>query len=98
MNIKEILDKTELLAQLAEESAELSQAALKLRRAIDGKNPTPKSIPDCMADLNEEIADVWLCLCELENIGIGDGPMQSEFMTAKRKRWLTRLLERHGEA
>ena len=44
MKINEILDKTEILAQLAEESSELAQAALKLRRAIDGKNPTPKSV------------------------------------------------------
>lgn len=31
----------ELLAGLAEEAAELTQAALKLRRCYDGTNPTP---------------------------------------------------------
>ena len=35
------LPKTEILAQLAEEAAELAQAALKLRRSLDGTNPTP---------------------------------------------------------
>lgn len=36
------LPKAEILAQLAEETSELAQAALKLRRAIDKENPTPK--------------------------------------------------------
>ena len=97
MTIKEILDKTELLAQLAEESAELSQAALKLRRAIMGINPTPKSVAQCEGALDEEIADVQLCL---EELGLCAGfhlELQNAFMAEKRKRWLTRLLERHGE-
>lgn len=34
--ISDILPKTEILAQLAEEASELAQAALKLRRALDG--------------------------------------------------------------
>lgn len=97
MNIKEILDKTELLAQLAEESAELSQAVLKLRRAIMGINPTPKSIAQCEVSLDEEIADVELCLNELGFHFEDHLFIQSEIMAAKQKRWLTRLLERHGE-
>lgn len=52
----------EILCQLAEESAELAQAALKLRRAYDGKNPTPKTVEECVNSLSEEIADVDLCL------------------------------------
>lgn len=44
--ISDILPKTEILAQLAEEASELAQAALKLRRALDGTNPTPKSIAE----------------------------------------------------
>lgn len=40
--VSDILPKTEILAQLAEEASELAQAALKLRRALDGTNPTPK--------------------------------------------------------
>lgn len=38
--IKQHIPQDELLAQLAEECAELSQAALKLRRALTGINPT----------------------------------------------------------
>lgn len=52
----------EILAQLAEEAAELAQAALKLRRALDGTNPTPVSAVDAWARLIEEHADVSLCL------------------------------------
>lgn len=49
--ISDILPKTEILAQLAEEASELAQAALKLRRALDGTNPTPKSVAECEANL-----------------------------------------------
>ena len=33
--VSDILPKTEILAQLAEEASELAQAALKLRRSLD---------------------------------------------------------------
>lgn len=36
------LTPSEILAQLGEECAEGAQAALKLRRAYDGTNPTPQ--------------------------------------------------------
>ena len=91
MKINKILDKTEILAQLAEEASELAQAALKLRRAIDDKNPTPKSISECEAALDEEIADVWLCIRES---GFSDDEhlmIQGEIMIAKQDRWLSRL-------
>lgn len=38
------LPKAEVLAQMAEELTEAAQAALKLRRAMDGGNPTPISV------------------------------------------------------
>ena len=41
--IKGRLGEAEVLAQLAEACTELAQAALKLRRALDGKNPTPNT-------------------------------------------------------
>ena len=56
--VSDILPKTEILAQLAEEASELAQAALKLRRALDGTNPTPKDIEECEMNLLEELADV----------------------------------------
>lgn len=56
--VSDILPKTEILAQLAEEASELAQAALKLRRALDGTNPTPKDIEECEMNPLEELADV----------------------------------------
>lgn len=52
----------EVLCQLAEEGAELSHAALKLRRAMTGKNPTPVWEDDAWENLVEEAADVMLCM------------------------------------
>ena len=52
------LSREDILCQLAEEASELSQAALKLRRAITGTNPTPVSESRATDDLFEELADV----------------------------------------
>lgn len=57
--IKQHLPQDELLAQLAEECAELSQAALKLRRALTGINPTPVTAEEARKNLVEEAADVY---------------------------------------
>lgn len=54
------LSREDILCQLAEEAAELAQAALKLRRAITGTNPTPVSEDEALHNLCEEIADVSL--------------------------------------
>lgn len=47
-----------VLEQLAEESAELAQAALKFARKLRDENPTPKSEEECLQDLLKELADV----------------------------------------
>ena len=87
----EDLGRCEILCQLAEEAAELSQAALKLRRALDGKNHTPKTIEECEEALNEEIADVLLCT---EYAGFRDMAHlldQSGIMATKENSWVQRL-------
>ena len=38
--IRDYLSDAEIVAQLAEEASELTQAALKLRRVLEGTNPT----------------------------------------------------------
>lgn len=48
----------DLLIQLAEEAAELAQAASKYHRAIRGINPTPVSQYGARLALIEEVADV----------------------------------------
>ena len=48
----------DLLIQLAEEAAELAQAATKYCRVTHGTNPSPVSLQDARDALVEEIADV----------------------------------------
>ena len=98
--IKKQLPVEELLCQLAEEGAELSKAALKLRRVIDGTNPTPVKFEEAMDNLREEIADVMLCLRMLDT-----DPTHwtyREIMDTKTRRWAQRLKaarqeEGHGQ-
>ena len=88
-NIREKLDQPELLAQLAEEATELAQAALKLRRAITNINPTPVSAEDAQEDLEEEIADVLLCI---RAAGFSNHPAKyAGAMVSKARRWKKRL-------
>lgn len=54
--IRKKVPRSELMAQLAEETAELAQAALKLRRVMDTVNPTPVSEKEALNGLYEEIA------------------------------------------
>ena len=97
--VSDILPKTEILAQLAEEASELAQAALKLRRALDGTNPTPKSVAECEANLLEEFADISNAVNALCNAWFGDDldsecefwDAEFEIKDAKYKRWLSRL-------
>ena len=86
---------TERLAQLAEEAAELSQAALKLRRAITGVNPTPVTIYDASCKLGEEIADVYACLDALSVANDPKSIKDIKSMAAiKMARWADRLSEK----
>lgn len=89
--IREYVPKEELLAQLAEEAAELSQAALKLRRTFDNVNPTPVKRREAEKKLLEEIADVKLCLhvCGLE--GVNQKIEVNRIISEKAERWLQRL-------
>lgn len=87
MQIIEKIPQEELLAGLAEEAAELAQAALKLRRVIDGTNPTPKTHEEALDSLEEEIADVHLYLNYIDY----DSRKVTEFYKNKRERWENRL-------
>ena len=89
--IKDRLGDTEILAQLAEECAELGQAALKLRRVLDGKNPTPKTPEEAKADLVEEIADVMGCLTLIGMLDDADIDEAQRIMMRKYARWAERL-------
>lgn len=59
--VDKIIDKVpinEIYMELAEEAAELSQAALKMCRVTSPTNPTPKTYEDALNDLIEEYTDV----------------------------------------
>lgn len=88
--VSDILPKTEILAQLAEEASELAQAALKLRRALDGTNPTPKSVEECRKAFEEEYADVVNCIIALDLDDVAFERMQ-KMQYEKEVRWLSRL-------
>lgn len=91
--IRSILPRSEILCQLAEECAELSQAALKLRRAITGDNPTPVCVEDAEDAMREEIADVLLCV-ELAGEYLYDVSTTDDIrgvMERKKRRWAKRL-------
>ena len=91
--IQEALIQEELLCQLAEEAAELAQAALKLRRAYDGTNPTPVPAKEAYEALLEEIADVNVCIIALE-LDRGFNLVQTSMrMHEKLHRWAARLEE-----
>lgn len=88
--VSDILPKTEILAQLAEEASELAQAALKLRRALDGTNPTPKSAKECRKAFEEEYADVVNCIIALDLDDAAFDRMR-KMQHEKEIRWLSRL-------
>lgn len=93
--MEEILDAIgtpEALAQLAEEAAELSQAALKYRRVITGKNPTPVTQEEALEKLREEIADVDLCLVAIGEL-CEEHSQELKRMDDKCARWYKRIRE-----
>lgn len=86
------LDDRTKLEQLAEEAAELSQAALKLIRAKGlSNNVTPTSEKEALANVNEEIIDVLMCIkaydCELNGADVVEAMENSP----KWLRWAERL-------
>lgn len=87
--IKQHLPQDELLAQLVEECAELSQAALKLRRALTGINPTPVTVEEARKNLVEEAADVYNVLGLL--LDTEDNAEIYSIIRRKKARWLNRL-------
>lgn len=87
------LPARDLLEQLAEESAELSQAALKLIRAQGmSQNPTPISEVEALASLKEEVNDVLIILVIL---GLADQSAVHDWR--KLARWAERIEEKRKE-
>lgn len=80
-----------MLEGLAEEAAELAQAALKLARVIRDENPTPVTAEEAEGHLSEEMVDVLLYLQEIRGRwGITLAEINN-IMILKRQRWAARL-------
>ena len=92
--IKDRIGEAAVLEQLAEECAELAQAALKMARIERGENPTPVTMKKATKNLLEEIADVHVCLNVLGVEAILSD--ESLLITCMEKmcRWDVRLQER----
>ncbi len=90
MKIKD-LSESARLEQLAEEAAELAQAALKLARIQRKENPTPVQESEARRALDEEFADVLLCGFYT---GLRATPMDERvlnYVVSKEQRWKRRL-------
>ena len=84
------------LCQLAEEAAELAQAALKIVRTLDGNNPTPYTYDEAVDELCEEIADVNVCATVvMDKLKIGYEGV-SDLEVEKFDRWAKRLKNPSG--
>ena len=90
--VRNRLSDPELLAQLAEEAAELAQAALKMRRVMDGTNPTPVTFPEAHNHLLEEICDVETCVAALLYNTHAAVKVRADLRAVKLKRWAGRLM------
>jgi len=79
--------------QLAEECAELGQAALKLARVLRKENPTPMTETEASDMIIEEAADVLICIDE---VGVFDSSEVARVAHAKRERFKARWEEANG--
>lgn len=96
MNVIDKIGVPALLEQTAEESVELAHACLKLARKIRGENPTPKTKEELCHNLNEEIADIRLCIDTMID-ELVDVVSIVEIMNVtkyKDQRWKERLAEK----
>lgn len=94
--IAENLSEEDILCQIAEEAAELAQAALKLRRAITQTNPTPVTVEQAADNLVEEYGDtVVACVAYFMKHGLIDRKYVDilEKSNTKYSRWAQRIKE-----
>lgn len=83
----EVIGSAAMLEQLAEEAAELAQAALKVARILRDDNPTLVTLGEAEEHLVEEYTDVYQCAMELEI------PVDWQQIEEKRERFMKRVRE-----
>lgn len=82
---KEKIGEAAVYEQLAEEAAELAQAALKVSRILRGENPTPVTLGKAKDHLIEELTDVYVCCSELRI------DYDHDIFDSKVRRWMSRI-------
>lgn len=95
--IRDHLSEEDILCQIAEEAAELAQAALKLQRAKMGTNPTPVDVDSAKHKLLEEIADVSVACDALTKTNRNASGFIEHFYISKLNRWVERLKQHEEE-
>ena len=97
-SIAENLSEEDILCQIAEEAAELAQAALKLRRAITQTKPTQDRDEEAVDSIIEEYADtigafeIWAAKCGGDGVRLV-GYDLAEIIDAKYARKVTQIKE-----
>lgn len=97
MNIAKEIGVPALLEQCAEECGELSHACLKMARKLRHENPTPMSKQKIFEHLNEETADVQLCIDALFKAGVLTRDVVDSNKIVKAARWEQRMEEFKNE-
>ena len=87
----EAIGSAAMLEQLAEESAELAQAALKAARILRDDNLTPVTLPEACAAVIEEDTDVVQCAGEM-GLGVDFKQMQEKLERFKKRAKAVRKL------
>lgn len=80
-----------MLEQTAEECAELAKACLKYARFIRNENPTFKNDKELWQNLQEEVAEVEICIRELNKGHIISKDVVSGWKGEKIARMIKRL-------
>ena len=97
MNIYKEIGETAILEMLAEECAELAQAALKLARIQRGENPARTTEEEERGAVICEIADVENALAQLLQASWIDSEEIGEVMHIKNERWRRSIQEAKEE-
>ena len=95
--IRDYIGTPALLEQFAEECTELAQASLKYARKLRGDNPTPKNFGEILDSFQNEIADVFVCIDELESAYLIDHGYVNDKKEEKIRRWYERVKEKEYE-